>query len=80
MTSHQAQQYLQSFIDHENHLDRTKNCAFKLQRILDLLKNLGNPQNNLKIIHVAGSKGKGSISALTANILRESGYRVGLYT
>ena len=80
MTSHQAQQYLQSFINHENHLDRTKYSAFKLQRILNLLKNLGNPQNNLKIIHVAGSKGKGSISALTANILRESGYRVGLYT
>lgn len=76
----QAQQYLKSFINHEIHLDQIKSSAFKLQRTENLLKNLGNPQNGLKIIHVAGSKGKGSICALAANILKSSGYRVGLFT
>ena len=80
MTYHQAQQYLDSFINHEEHLDRAGSSAFKLERTRDLLKKLGDPQKNLKIVHVAGSKGKGSISALTANILRAAGYRVGLYT
>lgn len=80
MTSHQAQQYLQSFINHENQLDRAKSFTFKLERVENLLKRLGNPQNDLKIIHVAGSKGKGSICALTANIVKDSGYSVGLYT
>lgn len=80
MIYRQSQQYLESFINHEIHLDQTKSSAFKLERVEQLLKNLGDPQSDLKIIHVAGSKGKGSICALTANILKESGYRVGLYT
>ena len=41
---------------------------------------LGNPQKGLRIIHVAGTKGKGSTSAFTANILSEAGFKVGLYT
>lgn len=41
---------------------------------------LGNPQNHLNIIHVAGSKGKGSTCAMTAAILSKAGYKVGLYT
>lgn len=80
MTSYQAQQYLESLINHEIHLDQIKSSAFKLERIKKLLKYLDDPQNDLKIIHVAGSKGKGSICALTANVLKEAGYNVGLYT
>ena len=53
---------------------------FKLDRARYLLELLGNPQDQLKIIHVAGSKGKGSTCALTASVLRAAGYRVGLYT
>ena len=41
---------------------------------------LGNPQQRLRIIHVAGSKGKGSTSAMLAAILRRAGYRTGLFT
>ncbi len=41
---------------------------------------LGNPERNLKCIHVAGTNGKGSTSHLLASILQESGYTVGLYT
>ena len=41
---------------------------------------LGNPEKNLKYIHVAGTNGKGSTSHLLASILQEAGYKVGLYT
>ncbi|MBI3617762.1 MAG: bifunctional folylpolyglutamate synthase/dihydrofolate synthase [Candidatus Omnitrophica bacterium] len=53
---------------------------FKLDRARYLLELLGNPQDRLKIIHVAGSKGKGSTCAMTASVLRAAGYKVGLYT
>jgi dihydrofolate synthase/folylpolyglutamate synthase len=45
-----------------------------------LSKYLGNPENNLKFIHVAGTNGKGSTSHLLASVLQEVGYKVGLYT
>ncbi|HTQ38038.1 MAG TPA: folylpolyglutamate synthase/dihydrofolate synthase family protein [Pirellulales bacterium] len=53
---------------------------FRLDRMLDLLDRLGNPQDRLKIIHVAGTKGKGSTSAMIAAALSAAGYRAGLYT
>jgi dihydrofolate synthase/folylpolyglutamate synthase len=52
----------------------------KLDRMRHLLARLGNPQDRLRIIHVAGSKGKGSTSAMLANILQLAGYRTGLFT
>jgi dihydrofolate synthase/folylpolyglutamate synthase len=52
----------------------------KLDRMRALLELLGNPHQRLKIIHVAGSKGKGSTSAMLAAIARRSGYRTGLFT
>ncbi|OON99822.1 MAG: hypothetical protein ATN35_10575 [Epulopiscium sp. Nele67-Bin004] len=51
-----------------------------LDKIRELLHKMGNPQNNLKIIHVAGTNGKGSTCAMLANILRCEGYKVGLFT
>lgn len=45
-----------------------------------LLKLLGNPQNKLKIIHVAGTNGKGSVCAYMEAVLRENGYSTGLFT
>ncbi|NOH04531.1 MAG: bifunctional folylpolyglutamate synthase/dihydrofolate synthase [Chloroflexi bacterium] len=45
-----------------------------------LMESLGNPQAKYPIIHVAGTKGKGSVSALCASALRAAGYRTGLYT
>lgn len=53
---------------------------FKLDRMRALLGLLGNPQQQLRIVHVAGSKGKGSSSAMLAAILRRAGYRTGLFT
>lgn len=51
-----------------------------LNNISSLLESLGNPQDRLKCIHVAGSNGKGSTSSFIASILMESGYKTGLYT
>ena len=45
-----------------------------------LASSLGNPQKDIKSIHVAGSKGKGSTSAFIYSILKEAGYKTGLYT
>ncbi|MFL8711338.1 bifunctional folylpolyglutamate synthase/dihydrofolate synthase [Clostridioides difficile] len=51
-----------------------------LENIGKLLELLGNPQETLNIIHVAGTNGKGSVCSFVSNILRECGYKVGLYT
>ena len=53
---------------------------FALDRMRLFLDPLGNPQNRLRIIHVAGTKGKGSTSAMIAAALTAAGYRTGLYT
>lgn len=45
-----------------------------------LANHLGNPEQHLKCIHVAGTNGKGSTSHLLASVLQEAGYKVGLYT
>jgi dihydrofolate synthase/folylpolyglutamate synthase len=52
----------------------------KLDRMRTLLARLGDPHRRLRIVHVAGSKGKGSTAAMLAEILRSSGYRTGLFT
>lgn len=51
-----------------------------LGRIEELLERLGCPQKKLKFIHVAGTNGKGSVCAMTAEILKEAGYKTGLFT
>ncbi len=53
---------------------------FELDRMRDFAEFLGNPHNAYPILHVAGTKGKGTVCALCANALCEAGYRVGLYT
>ena len=51
-----------------------------LENIKKLLDHIGNPQNDIRTIHVAGSNGKGSTAAFLASILQELGNKVGLYT
>ena len=51
-----------------------------LNRITAALNKLGNPQDNLKFIHVAGTNGKGSVCTMLESILRTAGYKTGLYT
>ncbi|MBP3396499.1 MAG: bifunctional folylpolyglutamate synthase/dihydrofolate synthase, partial [Clostridia bacterium] len=50
-----------------------------LSRITELLNLLNNPQNGLRFIHIAGTNGKGSTSAMTESVLRAVGYRTGLF-
>lgn len=51
-----------------------------LERVAEFCRHLGNPQRNYYTIHVAGTNGKGSVSHILASVLREAGYRVGLFT
>ena len=55
-------------------------CNLGLERIKTLCEKLGNPQDKLKFIHVAGTNGKGSVCAMLDSILRKAGYRTGIYT
>ena len=50
-----------------------------LSRTRELLSRLGDPQKDLKFVHVAGSNGKGSCCAMTASVLQAAGFRTGLY-
>ena len=54
--------------------------AMKLDRMRELLARLGNPHEAVPIVHVAGTKGKGSTSAMIAAVLSAAGYRIGLFT
>lgn len=51
-----------------------------LERISALCKKLGDPQNELKFIHVAGTNGKGSFCSMLDSVLRHAGYKTGLFT
>ena len=50
-----------------------------LSRVESLLSALGEPQKNLKFVHVAGSNGKGSVCSLTESALRKAGFKTGFY-
>ena len=52
----------------------------KLERMRALLRRLGDPQDRLRLVHVTGTKGKGSTCAMLASVLRVAGYRIGLFT
>jgi dihydrofolate synthase/folylpolyglutamate synthase len=77
----EALDYIYSFADYSK--KRTYRYAadvFDLSRVRGLLELLGNPQEKFASIHIAGTKGKGSVSALVASVLHAAGYKVGLYT
>ncbi len=80
MTYSEATHYLESLINYEKIPVYPYKESFKLERIENFLRVIGNPQRSLKCIHVAGTKGKGSTSAFIAYILRQAGFKTGLYT
>ncbi|MEW6008634.1 MAG: folylpolyglutamate synthase/dihydrofolate synthase family protein [Candidatus Omnitrophota bacterium] len=73
-------QYLESFINYEKIAFYPYKDSLKLERIKNFLFTIGNPQDTLKCIHIAGTKGKGSTCAFISYILRQAGFKVGLYT
>ncbi len=76
-----AEQFLFSRIDYERTLAIPYGKRdFKLDRMVRFLARLGNPQVGLNIVHIAGTKGKGSTAAMIASVLTAAGYRTGLYT
>jgi dihydrofolate synthase/folylpolyglutamate synthase len=77
----QALDYLYSFVDYS--LKKSAELAradFNLERMRQLMVLLGNPEQKYEILHVAGTKGKGSTAALMASALTASGRKTGLYT
>ena len=73
--------YIEKFIDYERSPDFSRQARlYNLNRISLLLDLLGNPQDRLRVIHIAGSKGKGSTAALIASVLTHAGYKTGLFT
>ena len=76
-----ALDYLYSFVDYSlKHISELAKAEFNLDRMFALMEALDNPQNKYPIIHVAGTKGKGSVSALCAYALQAAGYKTGLFT
>ena len=73
--------WLYSHVDNERlRLVKYDDKAFSLNRMKQLLKLLGNPQDGLKCVHVAGTKGKGSTCAMIASMLQGCGYTVGSFS
>ena len=80
MTYQEALQYLNSFINYEKLDDYDYKECLKLDRMKKLAGLLGNPQDEIRGIHIAGTKGKGSTAAFLHSILKNAGFEVGLYT
>src|SRR5215471_12353108 len=78
LTYEQAIRYWFGRINYEQRSPRPSDL--KLDRMRALLDLLGNPQERLRVVHVAGSKGKGSTAAMLAAVLQHAGYRTGLFT
>jgi len=81
LTYKDALDYIYSFTDYEKKSSyRYAPEIFDLARVEKLLVSLNNPHQRFKSIHIAGTKGKGSVAAMSESILRAAGYRTGLYT
>ncbi len=66
--------------DHERDSSPYRERVWRLERVEELLEQLGNPHRAYRSVHIAGTKGKGSTTAMVDAILRAAGYRTGMYT
>ena len=80
-TFDEAYAYIAQFTNYERmaHVDYTRQ-AMDLDRVRRVLTALDSPDTAYPIVHVAGTKGKGSVCAMIASILRRAGFRVGLFS
>jgi dihydrofolate synthase/folylpolyglutamate synthase len=77
----QAEEYLNSFVNYEQIPGITyAQPGYSLRHVEELLNRMGNPQLAARTVHIAGTKGKGSVAAMIAQVLSDSGYKTGLYT
>ncbi len=81
MNYSQAEEYLDSFVNYEQIPGITYALSdYSLRHVEELLKRLGNPHLAPRTVHIAGTEGKGSVAAMIAQVLSDSGYKTGLYT
>ncbi len=81
MNYSQAEEYLNTFTNYEQIPGITYAPSdYNLKHLEELLKRMGSPQLAARTIHIAGTKGKGSVAAMIAQVLSDSGYKTGLYT
>lgn len=76
----QALDYIYSFLDYEREPRPRDAAHYDLRRVDELLARLGNPHLKARTVHIAGSKGKGSVAAMMASVLVNAGYTTGLFT
>lgn len=77
----QAIEFLYNRINYERVSGSSYSAAdLKLDRMRELLRRLGNPQEQIPAVHIAGTKGKGSTAAMVSQIVSAAGYRTGLFT
>jgi len=76
-----ALDYIYSFVDFSRtHQENLSPEHFDLTRMVKFMESLGSPQDDFRSLHIAGSKGKGSVSAFCSSALQAAGFKVGLYT
>lgn len=77
----EALKFLFTFQDFSlTHMEQIAPERFELGRMFALMERLGDPQKDFPTIHIAGTKGKGSVGAICATVLQFAGYKTGLYT
>jgi dihydrofolate synthase/folylpolyglutamate synthase len=76
----EALRYLETLVNYEKLSGYPYQEVLNLKRVQDFLDLIHNPERSIKFIHVAGTKGKGSTCAFITYILREAGFKTGLYT
>ena len=80
MTYERAVEYLERIPKFSPRSVLNGTVPYNLEAVTELLRRLGNPQDRLRFVHIAGTNGKGSTAAFLSRILMESGYKTGLYT
>lgn len=81
LTYKNSLKYLDSFTNYEKVRNYEYNeIYFNLNRTKKILSDFSNPQGNFRVIHIAGTKGKGSTAVMLSYILASAGYKIGLYT